>query len=294
MNQNKGRNSSQSSKKVKLFDPPLILLLGVSALAYYLVWAAIYALLGERVASWLSTPLWGIPLFFITRWDRIRTQQGIGWRDYIKHPQLSLRKLIIILLTIFFIQFVAGFIAEKYVEMARPELITDEFLESFSNLFSVREVQVIIRVSYVLSFVVGGYVAGKLSPYMFQVPYSHAAVGTFIFVLIGQIIMGVFLLCACGTRPTQEDIGWFALSLPPTILLATFGAWVRVGNRAWLVRSIKNWLTSLRGTPEGNTDSGPAEVDILSSRNAANVKTNKGLQFRTLIRRRGKRRKRKR
>jgi len=267
----KRQNTSRASAKAKIITPPLLLLFGVSTLAYYLTLAAIYALFGERLASWLANPLFGIAVFFIARWDGMRSHQSVSWREWIKFPQLRPRKLLVIILVIFLIQNIASFISVKYIEAVQPDLITDDFAESYYALFDLWGSLIIMLIAAVSSYFLGGYVAGKLSPQQYLAPYSHAAVGGFVVYLINSLTIQFLLICKCGTPPTQEDIGWFVVILPPIILLSLFGAWV--GTRTRLLRSLDSvWrsigaagmaaaLQLLRKAPTNSTDISPEHDD---------------------------------
>lgn len=291
MSKSENHNISQSSTKPKVITPPLLLLFGVSTLAYYLIVAAIYALFGERVAGWLANALFGIAVFFIARWDASRTQQDIGWREYIKFPQLKLRKLIIISLTIFSIQNIAGFISVRYLESTRPDLITDDFVDVYYAQFDTWGSSIIILTGLILSCFLGGYVAGKLSPYKYLAPYSHAAVGAIIVHLINSITMQFLLVCKCGTPPSQEEIGWLVVVFPPIMLLTLLGTWVKI--RPKLSRNKEN-TDSLSSTSRYNVDSETSVARTSSEQRTTGIAEKEGLKLRAFIQKQKRRKKRKR
>jgi len=139
--------------------------------------------------------------------------------------------LLAVIVTIFVVQFIAGFISERYLEEVRPDLFTEGFLEGFYAQFDVWGSAIIMVSGMVLSFFVGGYVAGKLCPFNYLRPYSHAAVGEFVYYLQSVVLMQTLLVCKCGTPPTQKDIGWAVVWGPPYLLLALFGTWVAIHTR---------------------------------------------------------------
>lgn len=226
MSQRKSTKYSRPPKQAKLFDPPLLLLLGISALGYYMIWVAIYAVFGGNVATWLATPLWGVPVFLITRWDRIRTQQDVGWRELIKFPKLKLWKLAVVALTIYLTQLFTGVVVGLYLYKVRPDVQPEGVLEGLQAIRTEWGSIAIATVGGGLAYFLAGYVAGKLSPQPYLAPYAHAAVGEFIAYFINYAWIQFLYVCECGTTPTQEDIGVFALMLPPTMSLSLIGAWV--------------------------------------------------------------------
>jgi hypothetical protein len=291
MSQSKSHNASQSFTKTKVITRPVLLLFVVFALAYYLILAAIYALFGERTAGWLANPLFGIAVFYITKWDGTKTQQYISWRDYIKFPQLKLKKLIIINLTIYVVQFIGGYIAGIYVTKTRPDLTTDTFLEGFTSTFDVWGGAIIMITGIVLSYFLGGYVAGKLSPYKYQAPYSHTAVGVFIYLLIGNVIIQILYVCECGTPPTLEDLGTFVVSIPPIMLLAIFGT--RVATRIPLSHN-KKYTESISSEPRHDIDLEPLATHTSPDQHAVTFAGSKSLKSQPFSRKEKRRKKRKR
>lgn len=284
MNQSKGQPSPLHTKKVKLLDPPLLWLLGIAALAYYLIWIAIYALFGGSVASWLATPLWGIPVFIIARWDRVRTQQDISWQDYIKFPQLRIWKLAVIILTIFLAQVLSVFLLERYQWWTRPDFIMslpDDQLELREVRYNDWQSFIFLMLTTPLSYFIGGFVAGKLSPYKYLSPYSHATVGGFGLVLLSYIFEKIYVR---NDIPfTQEDVGIFVLLIPPATLLSILGAWVAAKKQ--LLHSSKK-LSKALAVPNSKIDSAHSTTAVLSDQPEAELVRRHNLKLKAFARKR--------
>jgi len=195
--------------------------------------AAVYAVFGERLAAWLANPLFGVAVFFIAKWDGANRQHNKDWWEYLRFPGVKIWKVLAIIATIFLVQFVAGFITERYVEAYHPELADEDFVESLYGMLNVSDSAIIFMSGMVLSFFCGGYVAGKLCPYKFMRPYTHAAFGEGIFYLVSVVTMEFIFICKCGTPPTQEDIGWHVALAPPWLLLSLFGVWVATNTKVF-------------------------------------------------------------
>lgn len=284
MNRSKGQKPSLHSKKVKLLDPILLWLLGIAALTYYLIWVAIYALFGGSVASWLATPLWGIPVFIIARWDRIRTQQDISWQDYIKFPQLRLWKLLAIILTIFLVQVFSLLLLERYQEWTRPDFIMSlpvDQIELRDVRYNDWQSFIFLIFTTPLSYFIGGFVAGKLSPYKYLSPYGHATVGGFLLILISYSFDKIY---TWNEFPfTQEDVGIFVLLIPPTTLLSIFGAWVAA--RKQLLPSSKK-LSKASVILNSEIDSAHSTDTVLSIKREANLDRSQSLKLKSFSRKR--------
>ena len=236
--------SSQPSKKAKLLTPTLLFLFGVSTLAYYLILAAIYVLFGERLASWLANPLFGIAVFFIAKWEVSSSQKDLNWRDYIKFRKLKIWKLIIVILTIFLVQCLAGAAAGYYLVTVQPDIETNGILEGIQAMTTTWGSLIVVTIGAVSAYFLGGYMAGKLCRDKYLAPYSHAAAGAFIYFSINYVWIQYLYICDCDTTPTQEDVGVFALLLPPTMLLSIFGAWV--ATKPQLPRSIDAFFQRIK------------------------------------------------
>lgn len=284
MNRSKGQKPSLHSKKVKLLDPLLLWLLGIAALTYYLIWVAIYALFGGSVASWLATPLWGIPVFIIARWDRIRTQQDISWQDYIKFPQLRFWKLLVIILIIFSVQVFFLVVLERYQEWTRPDFIMslpDDQIELRHARYNDWQSFIFLMLTSPLSYFIGGFVAGKLSPYKYLSPYGHATVGGFLLVLISYSFDKIYMW---NDFPfTQEDVGIFVLLIPPTTLLSIFGAWV--ATRKQLLPSSKK-SSKAPGMLNSEIDSAHSTGPVSSIKHEAKVDRSQSLKLKAFPRKR--------
>lgn len=311
MKQSKRYKASQSSKKAKVITPTLLLLFGASTLAYYLILAAIYALFGERLASWLANPLFGIAVFFITKWEGTRAQKNLAWRDYIKFPKLKIWKLLIVILTILLVQSLAGAAAGYYLVTVQPDIETNGILEGIYATTTTWGSLIIVMIGAVLAYFLGGYIAGKLCRYKYQAPYSHAAAGEFIYFSINFVWIQYLYVCDCGTTPTQEDIGIFALLFPLTMLLSIFGAWVATKTR--LARSIDTFfhrikardirtreqfsdsnksVISLDSTSELSTHPKTSTEHALLNQHAAELSESEDSEFRAFIRQRTRGKKR--
>lgn len=259
------KKSSQPSGKLKLLDPQLFLLLGGAAFAYYIIWAIVAALLGKGFATWIATPLWGVPVFIIARWDRMRTQQDINWRDYIKLPKLKFWKIGLTFLTIFIIQFVMGFIFARYQDVMRPDYVDslpDAPLKMFDALTDDWQFIVASLIALLVSYFIGGYLAGKLSPYEYMAPYSHAAIGGFLYSLLNFVVIIPLLMWNdLLDPPTEEDVGKIILAISPSILFSVLGA--RVAIRKPIFRRSKRMAEDISANPEStpNVDS-PAPVAV--------------------------------
>src|ERR1700742_4475808 len=109
MNDSKQRASTNAGdNNPPLFDRPLLIVLLVTAVGYYITWAIIASLMGKGFATWLATPLWGIPFFLIARWDRTRKPGANGWYERIKLPKLTPWIVGFVISTILGIQVIGG------------------------------------------------------------------------------------------------------------------------------------------------------------------------------------------
>jgi hypothetical protein len=240
-------------------------------------------------------------VFFITRWETLSDPERLVWRKYVKLTRLKIWKLVLILVTILFVQAVTGFFAHGYLEDTRPDLVTEGYLEGLYSLLQTWGSAAMFVGGAIASYVVAGYLAAKLCPNNFQSPYGHAAAGAFVFCMIGTLIIQILLVCKCGTTPTQEDIGWAVLGFPPFVLLSLSGAWF--GRRIRLLRSVDSvFKTAARASRqisraestepvEGDTIIKPKDLDSEIEQGALNDTRAAGA-IRHRLKRRKKRRRR--
>jgi hypothetical protein len=71
MDTEKQDSTNSTPDDIPLLEPSLLRVLLIAAAAYYVIWAIIASLLGKGFATWIATPLWGLPIFIIAKWDRI-------------------------------------------------------------------------------------------------------------------------------------------------------------------------------------------------------------------------------
>jgi hypothetical protein len=297
MSQSKGHSASLAPKKEKLIDTPLKLVGGAFLLGYAFASLIIHTVLGVRAAALAAIILWGVPVFFITKWDRTRTTRDTTWREYIKFPQLKLWKLILIVLIIFVIQNAASYFSTIYMFELRPELMEADFSESYLAQFDVWPSAIIFWAGGISSYFIGGFMAGKLCRYKYQAPYSHAAIGGFIVVILNIIVTQIIIYCECGP-PTLDTIGAVALALPVTMALSLFGVWVATKTR--LLSSIIKFSESsnqkfseLGKMLKGHTAPTTPAVNILSPQQTGDVSRStvgKGQKHKATKRKKQKRR----
>lgn len=215
---------SRNKTQPKLITTTLLWLFGLSTLAYYLILAAIYALAGERLASWFANPLFGIAVFLITRWEVHQKFKEIGWRKYFRILKVS--KLILISITIFAGQLIVGLLAGAYLILRDPTLETNGALDALNAMESKWGSLIIALVGAALAYFIGGYIAGKICRRPDRAPFGHAMLGAFITFSVNFVWIEYLYICDCGTKPTQEDVGIYVLLLPLVLACSFFGAWV--------------------------------------------------------------------
>jgi hypothetical protein len=226
-------DSSDADESHRLFDRPLLIVLLVTAVAYYVTWAVIASLLGKGFATWLATPLWGIPFFIIARWDRMRKAGAHGWYDRISFPKLTRWILGFVICTILGIQTIGGLVLGSFLESARPDLaqaIPEDAttLQAIDRVTDDNQVLTICIVVGFLSYFAGGYVGAKLATRK-EFPISHAAVGALIFSVTSYLIVGTLLWWDnIWETPTEEDMGFIFLATFMVTAISIFGAWVAV------------------------------------------------------------------
>jgi hypothetical protein len=237
-----------SPKAAKLLDKGLALILGIAALSYYILWAVIAALFGKGFATWLATPLWGVPVFIIARWDRTRTLPGESWFDSFKLPKLSYWKISVIVVVVYLVQGVLVFLILTYIEATRPSFMDSlpgGGVDLYVGLINDWQFFLMGAAGAMISFFIGGIVAGKLSSDPYLAPYSHAVIGCFIFNLINLAIVALTIYPKGILRPfTEEEVGGVILTASPGFIFSVFGVWVAARKRKSHGKVVQDKLAS--------------------------------------------------
>jgi hypothetical protein len=282
-------DTSQAPKS-RAIDFPAVLGLAGITLAYALLLLVIYALFGGDVARWVPPFLWGIPFYYFGKWDKNRTPRDMTWREYLKFPQLRLWKVLLILLTIFIIQYAFGYIAGIYLDDTQPDLIAESYIDAHFQLFSSMGSSIITFTGMFLSYFLGGVASWRLSPNKYQAPYKHTFVGACIYTLLSNVIIQYLSICECGP-PTLAEIGGIALGIPMTISLSIFGTWVAVKTRS---SGSKNLTGSLSRGPKHGADPEPFAAQLTPDQQTADSAKSNSKMFRASGQNRKQRKKQKR
>lgn len=125
----------------------------------------------------------------------------------------------------------AGYFGGLYADYVQLDWRTGNWFRDMYAMLDLWGSALIFVTGIFFSYFFGGYLAGKLSPYRYLAPYSHAAVGSFAFVMISQGVFQFFKVCECGP-PTLDDVGRIALTVPITLGLSLGGTWVSTHTEA--------------------------------------------------------------
>ena len=235
MSTTKNQPSSLPARRNKLVDAQLAIILGVCALVYYMIWAIIATLFGKSFATWISTPLWGVPIFIIARWDRVRTQQDASWREFLKFPKLNYWRIARVTTITLLLLIIMVLIYIKFIEVTRPDIvksISEDCVECSIAMSQDWQIRVTTLVLTFVSFFLGGYIEGKLSPFKYLSPYLHAAIGAFLLQLLHFLSIAPSMMRELWeTSPVEESIGIIILANSPHVLSSVFGVWVAVRKR---------------------------------------------------------------
>lgn len=213
----------------KFISPPVAKKLIIAITAYYLIYAAVYTVLGKDAASWIATPLWGVPIFIITKWDRLQPHQpNASWREVFSLPKINILVTLFTLIVVLVYQFLFAFLLAMYLERVSPnfgESLPDNTFEMLKALADQWELFVPLVVYGYSSYFVGGYVAGKLSQDI-RSAYNSATAASFVFLLVNLIYMLSIFNEVGELEDTSvvEIVGGISLTCLPAISLSILGA----------------------------------------------------------------------
>lgn len=235
MSRKKQPSTSQPAPTNKLLHPSLVRILAISFLAYYLILAIIAALIGRELAMWLAAPLSGLPLYMISRWEQNRPVEVSSWREVFKLPKFNYWNLTWIVLTIFIIQVLWGFLYAVYLDSARPDFsnsVPDDAYGALNALGDDWPSLIGLLLAGAISHFCGGYIATKLPNLKCPSPYRHALAGSFIYNLFSFVSLGLFAYLKGDAHTfTEEDLGQIILTAAPYFLFSLLGVWVVVRKR---------------------------------------------------------------
>lgn len=234
MSSAKKQLSNLPSSRDKLVDAPLRIILGIWAIIYFVLLVVFAAMFGKTIATSIATPLSGVAIFIIARWDRTRTQQDTSWREFLRHPKLSYWRIARVFIITLLLIIIEVIIYVEILEVMRPELVNSiggcsECFIAMSKDWQIRTTTIILTL---LGFFIGGYIEGKLSPYKYSSPYFHAAIGAFLLQLLHFLSIAPSTISDMWeTTPVEESLGIIILANTPHALFSVFGVWVAVRKR---------------------------------------------------------------
>jgi hypothetical protein len=216
-------NTSQSYQKHKTSHLLLLGMIGVATVVFLAVWAILTSLLGKDVATLLTlVPVSVFSSYIISRWESIKIQPDLNWRNYIQRLELKFWKIGLVLLTIFIIQRFVDYFLFLFHETMRPDFINslpEEPIEFYGAYLSDPLTFSVMIITLISSYFLGGYVAGKISRHGYLAPYTHAAVGASLIYII-NIALTWDYMCSCFT---QENGGIIILVMLAGILFSALG-----------------------------------------------------------------------
>lgn len=199
----------------------------------YAVSVGVLALLfGTTFATVIATPVWAFLYLIFSKWNRRTRKQGLtNWQDLLKFPRLNYLHVGAIVLTIFLVQFLLGYLIAEFQAHMRPEFyysVPDNLSEGLLALRDDAQTVVAMVVGAFLAYFAGGFVAGKLPNKKCPAPYRHGIVGAVIWNLFSFSVAMPILMISDDQSLSKEDFGLIILSTIPGYLVSALGTWLAV------------------------------------------------------------------
>jgi hypothetical protein len=236
MRKGKKRGVKRYAGRNGLVDPPEAKWFVAIMLAYLATVVPLIFILGTTATAFLATPLWAFYYFLFTRriegraWD-----SSLTWRELLKLPRINFWNIIVIVLIIFTVQGVCGYLLSEYLESFRRDFIYSipkDIGRGLDALTDDFQSTAVLIAGTIVSHFAGGFIAGVLPNKKGPSPYRHAIVGSLSVNFIGfTIALPLIVWSGLSDPPTRQDIGAIILASSPAYPIAAFGVWVAA--RTW-------------------------------------------------------------
>jgi hypothetical protein len=259
-------------------DSGLMKLLLVVTVAYIVVWAVIGSLMGPGFAALFATPIWGISLLLIARWDKNRKPgTTVTLRHLVLMVPLNFWNILFITVSIFVLQQILSGIVFFYLWKARGEFLLsapNSMWPFLNRMTDDLQATTLFLATTVLAHFGGGFAAAYLPNKKCPSPYLHASVGSILWSLVSLgVLMPLMTATADVDAPSQPEASLALLGAIPALGLALLGVWLAIGTRTEIEppteKVIRHGLIPNRPTG-ANIVKGRQRRTRLNSRSTAN------------------------
>jgi len=227
------KKAAELPPKTELLDSSLIRNIFVAAFIYFISYSIFSLFFGNAFGSFIATPLSAVSFFLISRWDRLRESKEISFqnvKDLIRLPKISIKILLLSIISIFFVQIIAGFLTARFEN-------SDYVPKSYSNFMENIEKSSFLMVAVILwvyiSYYFGGYLSAKLAIRKALSPYIHAILSSLGFCLLSASVTILIIFLETGElvflhNHEETSVGANVLFFSQFIFLPLIGAKIAV------------------------------------------------------------------
>lgn len=233
MGSKKTTSKKAAGRGSNLVDAPQIKSFAIITLGYAIIVVLLALLLGTTFATIIATPIWAfLYLVFSKRHRGPGKLEAAGWRELLRFPKLNYLNIFAVILTIFSVQFILGWLFFFFYGRIRPEFYyssPDNLSAALEELFNDPPFLVASLLGAVIAYFAGGIIAGKLPNKKCPGPYRHAIAATVTWNVLNFSvnIPLLALTCECDL-PSGQEIGYIILATSPSYLVSVFGTWLAV------------------------------------------------------------------
>lgn len=237
---------------------PQIRSFAVITLVYIVAVVALGLLLEFTVATIIATPIWAFLYLLFAQSNENNPLKNLEWRNLVKVPRLNYWNLVGILLSMLAVQVLVGIVLANYQHSRRPDFyhsLPDDPFQGWMALVDDPQSIIVLILTAVVSYFIGGYVAGKLPNKKCPAPYRHGIVSTIFWNLISYSFVIPLSMLSDEEPPSREDIGLIILATSPSYLFSAFGTWLAVRKN----KPTTQTMTSSPKVKDGDSDSASSE-----------------------------------